>query len=139
MNDDAWEDIHLAFVGVSRKRLGLANPFAYRNERHSISKVSSKQEALDEYRKWLIEKCIARYKSGLRDIGLEHWEKMYLSRVVILAKKIQAQQITSLGCWCINSKNYIPVPDGYERCHAEILYKACLSLIDFWRKIDNDF
>ncbi|MEH2172195.1 DUF4326 domain-containing protein [Nostoc sp.] len=128
--DELWDDSTVKYVGRSGKALGLGNPWSHKNGRQVRYYTSTPQAALDNYRHWLLEKLVPHYNSGLKFIGLEDWEKVYLSRVVLLSQEIESGKYTSLGCWCINVHDYVPVPDGYEKCHAEILYKACLQLVE---------
>ncbi|WP_375501669.1 DUF4326 domain-containing protein [uncultured Nostoc sp.] len=128
--DDLWDDSTIKYVGRSKNALGLGNPWSHLNARQARFYVSTPQAALDAYRYWLLKKLIPHYLSGMRFVGIEDWEKEYLSKVIQLSVHIKAGKYTSLGCWCINIQNYLLVPDGYEKCHAEILYKACLQLIE---------
>lgn len=128
--NDLWDDSTVKYVGRSKKALGLGNPWSHTNTRQARFLTSTPTAALDAYRHWLLEKLIPNYLSGMRFVGIEDWEKDYLSKVIQLSMYIESGKYTSLGCWCVNIQNYLPVPDGFEKCHAEILYKGCLQLIN---------
>jgi hypothetical protein len=129
MKDDLWNLPGLHYVGRTKHVLGLGNPWSHKANRQARYLVNTNREALYRYREWLMKKLIPNWISGLGVIGLDNWEAEYLKRVVLLSEQIQNGTYTSLGCWCINVENYVLVADGLEKCHAEILYKACLTLI----------
>ncbi|QLE54827.1 DUF4326 domain-containing protein [Nostoc sp. TCL26-01] len=128
-SEDAWYTPGLEYVGKSSKALVLANPWNHRNGRHVRYLTTNRGEALYRYREWMMTRLIPNWVSGLKYHGLHDWEKEYLARVVDLSERIERGEVTSLGCWCINVENYLMVPSGTEKCHAEILYKACSHLI----------
>ena len=134
MNNDLWDEPTLAYVGRRKHHLGLGNPWGISQARQVIYPVNTKKEAIDKYRQWFLGKAVKNYISGLHLIGLEFWETEYMVKVVALAKSIQQGECTSLGCWCIDILNYTLVSDGAEKCHAEILYKGCLQLIEYWEE-----
>lgn len=133
MSPILWDSMGLEYVGRTKYALNLGNPWSHKTNAQARYLVSTREESLYRYREWL-NKLIRNWTTGLRFVGLELWEQQYLGRVIQLATDIDSGYIHSLGCWCINVENYIPVPDGLEKCHAEILYKGCLQLIEHLNK-----
>ncbi|MBW4689607.1 MAG: DUF4326 domain-containing protein [Komarekiella atlantica HA4396-MV6] len=136
MKDSFWDEPTIRYVGRTRTGLRLGNPWCEKYSRQARYFVETKQEAIDNYREWLHKKIIKDYILGVPTIAFDKWEVGYLTQVIVLARDIQSNRVLSLGCWCVTTLNYEPVPDGQEKCHAEILYKACLQLIDHWKKQD---
>ncbi|MBD2210199.1 hypothetical protein H6G27_09945 [Nostoc linckia FACHB-104] len=119
------------YVGYSKQTLGLANPWSHQNQIQARWKTTTKGEALYRYREWLLGRLVANFISGIRFTGLDDWEVSYLKRVIWLSGRIETEQTRVLKVLeDINELNYHPVPDGMEKSHAEILYKACLQLIE---------
>ncbi|MBH8553403.1 hypothetical protein I8751_13665 [Nostocaceae cyanobacterium CENA357] len=129
LDSELWDEPTLKYVGRSKYALGLGNPWGYQNNRQARFIVNNLAESLYRYREWLMTRLVPNWISGLGFTGLNDWERDYLVKVINLATQIEKGEIDSLGCWCINVKKYLVVPDGLEKCHAEILYKACLHLI----------
>lgn len=125
----------LQYVGRRKWTLGLGSPWTHQNSRQARYWVKTKEEALDNYRTWL-KKCIDLHLLPFGSTGLQDWEKAYMHQVAKLAHDIRIGSIVVLGCYCIDIYNYQLVPDGLERCHAEILYKACLRLIKHWENME---
>lgn len=139
MKPELWYDSELHYVGRSRYGLGLGNPWAVPTGTGSADRqvkywVNSKADALANYEAWFIGKLIKNYTSGLGYIGLEPWEKSYLSGAIILSRSIRQGLIKRLGCFCVNLVNYVPSEDVPAQCHAEILYKGCLLINEFEAK-----
>ncbi|MBD2494998.1 DUF4326 domain-containing protein [Nostoc sp. FACHB-280] len=129
-----WSLGGLEYVGRTKYALNLGNPWSHKVNTQARYLVDTPGEALYRYREWLNNKLIRNWTTGCRYTGLELWEQQYLARVIQLATDINSGYVHSLGCWCINVENYLPVPDGLEKCHAEILYKGCLQLIEHFSK-----
>jgi hypothetical protein len=137
MNDELWDDNRCYFVDRSRLKLGLANPWAHNSKtRHYIHYVRTKEEALSCYRSWL-NASIDLICNGLSYLHFDHqWEVAYIAGMMRLASKMRGGDIDILGNWDFECRDYIPVPDGLERSHAEILYKGSLRLVEHFNKLD---
>lgn len=128
MTFDSWNKPGLVYVGRINKNgsIGLGNPYGTKWNSLAYYYVSSEEKALNRYRDW-VEMIISALKKD-RISSLRKAQQDYYKEMAKLAEAIQEKECIALGCWCITIKNYIPVPDGKERCHAEILYKACLKI-----------
>ncbi|MBD2629907.1 hypothetical protein [Trichormus variabilis] len=107
--------------------IGLGNPYSWRNSKKAKFKVKNLAESLSEYRKWLW-KLICCYRDRNLD-KLHPWEFRYWQLMKHLAIVIAKGNIDGLVCFCREIHNYLPVK-GQEKCHTQILYSACLYLID---------
>ncbi len=138
MTATLWNEPTLQYVGRSRHGLGLGNPWGVASGRQSESTarhirywVTNNGEALYRYREWFLGKLVKNYTAGMGYVGLDEWERVYLSKIVVLSREIRQGKVHSLGCFCVNINNYQPVKEGLEECHAEILYKGCLLINEF--------
>jgi hypothetical protein len=114
--------------GKSLAELGLGNPFSHKETKVAKWVVGSLEESISEYRKWiykLVKAAIAKNTEGL-----EAWEKQYLKKVLALAKNIKQERIEGLMCWCINIQDYQASSKATPKCHAQILYKAIIWLLN---------
>jgi hypothetical protein len=110
--------------------IGLGNPFSWKKSKFVKGKVNNLEESLSAYRIWLF-KLIEKYKKGTAKQELEAWERDYLRKVLALSQAIAQGQVMGIVCWCIQKKDYMPVKGLKDKeCHTQILYGACLSLIE---------
>lgn len=106
--------------------IGLGNPFSWKQTKLAKFKVKNLEESLSGYRRWLFKLLLAHKEQRLK--GLEPWEVDYLEKTLELARSINKGEVSGLICWCVNVKDYVPEKDK-EKCHTQILYAACLWLI----------
>lgn len=128
--NDIWDEEDFTYVGRSRNALLLGNPWCHTESSQAKFHVPTLQQALNNYREWLFKKIINNLICAVGKWNLEAWEIDYTTRLIALTKKVKDKQVKRIGCWCIEVEKYIPVLDGDEKCHAEILYKGCLLLIE---------
>lgn len=114
--------------GKSLAELGLGNPFSHKQTKVAVWLVGSLEESISEYRKWLFKLLKAALVKDTK--GLEIWERQYLKKVLALAKDVKQGNIEGLMCWCINFPNYQADSKVAPKCHAQILYKAIIWLLD---------
>ncbi len=108
--------------------IGLGNPFSWKPTRLAKFKVKNLEESLSGYRHWLF-KLLSAHKEQCRE-DLEPWEIEYLHKTLELAQVVKRNEVYGLVCWCINIKNYVPVKSEKKQCHTQILYAACLWIIE---------
>lgn len=114
--------------GESLDELGLGNPFSHKPTKVAKWTVSTLEESISEYRKWLWKLLKAALAKNTQ--GLEPWEREYLKKVLALTKDIKKGKVDGLMCWCINFPNYQANNPIAPKCHAQILYKAIIWLLD---------
>lgn len=128
----------LVYVGRPRREkyikgqllIGLGNPFSWKKSKYIKGKVNNLEESLSAYRLWLF-KILEKYKKGTAKQELETWERDYLRKVLALCQAIAQGKVKGIVCWCIQKEDYRPVKGLKDKkCHAQILYGACLSLIE---------
>ncbi|MBD2440602.1 DUF4326 domain-containing protein [Nostoc sp. FACHB-110] len=107
--------------------IGLGNPFTWKPTKKAKFKVRNLAESLSKYRQWLW-KLICCYKDRNLE-QLQPWEFRYWQFMKCLAIAISNHQVDGLVCWCIEAKDYVPAK-GLEKCHTQILYCACLYMIE---------
>lgn len=115
------------YCGRSRDKLGLGNPFSHLKNSQAKFKVATLKESLEKYREWLGKLIEAKLSKQTQK--LEKWERIYLKKVIKLAREIELGKIETLVCFCVNKDNYKYVKKSPKSCHAEILYGACCYLI----------
>ncbi|MGB3204210.1 MAG: DUF4326 domain-containing protein [Crinalium sp.] len=114
--------------GKSLAELGLGNPFSHKETKVAVWLVDSLEDCISEYRKWLYKLLKAALAKDTE--RLELWEKQYLKKVVALAKEIRKGDVEGLMCWCINFPNYQADSKVAPKCHAQILYKGIVWLLN---------
>ncbi len=115
--------------------IGLENPFSCQSNSVAKFQVTSLEECLKEYRKWLFKLLVSYQNCDLNK--LQPWEFNYLQHTLNLAEAISKNEVSGLVCWCVNHKSYVPTK-GFEKCHTQVLYAACLWLIESGLALDND-
>lgn len=105
--------------------LGLGNPYAWKQLTKAKFKVANLQESLECYKQFTWKLIKARQNKNL--ISLESWEYHYYLCMEALAIAISQNQVQGLVCFCADIK-----ADPHQAnliCHTQILYSACLYMI----------
>jgi hypothetical protein len=105
--------------------------------------VQNLEESLSGYRYWLFrlldERRCSLHSAATTTMkahkqqhleAREPWERDYLEKTLELARIIARGEVSGLVCWCINTNNYVPDKSKTKQCHTQILYAACLWLIE---------
>lgn len=117
--------------------IGLGNPYSWKKSKYVKGEVRNLAESLSSYRTWLATRIVDACKNGKSE-KLEAWERDYLTKVLALCQAIKGGRVKGLVCWCIECKNYVPVKGlSDKKCHTQILYGCCLSLIELLRVPEN--
>ena len=88
----------------------LGNPFSHKSSKYEVFQVSSRDEAIKEYEKWIHEQI--KYNTPQSKAINECVQKLVSDKKIVL------------GCYCVPLK-----------CHAEILAKIILEMAkDFIKK-----
>lgn len=123
--------------------IGLGNPFSWKQTKLAKFKVQNLEESLSGYRHWLFRLLDERRCSLRSDAtttmkahkqqhlkSIEPWERDYEEKTLELARRIARGEVSGLVCWCISINNYVPDKSKAKQCHTQILYGACLWLIE---------
>ena len=114
------------------RELGLGNPYSHKPSKSTRWVVTSLEESISQYRKWLYKLLQAYLNRQTKQ--LEDWEILYLKKVLKLAKQIKSGEINGLMCWCLDFPDYNPGSAKEYNCHAQVLYAAILWLEGQTRK-----
>ncbi len=110
--------------------INLGNPYSWKKSKYVKVEVQDLAESLSSYRSWLGTRIVDACKNGTSE-QLEAWEQDYLTKVLALCQAISSGRVRGLVCWCQDLRNYVPVKGlADKRCHVQILYGCCLSLIE---------
>ncbi|MBD2499865.1 hypothetical protein [Anabaena azotica] len=112
---------------VGQLLIGLGNPYSWKRNKKAKFQVKNLDESLTKYRKFTW-KLICCYRDRKLD-ELQPWEFRYWQLMNLLAIAIMNNEIDGLVCWCTEIQDYVPIK-GQEVCHTQILYAACLYMID---------
>ena len=107
-------------------QIGLGNPFSHKKNSNAPFQVASLQQSIESYKKWL-EKLIKAHCNNQTQ-SLKSWEKLYLQRVLELAKNIEQGRVTDLMCFCVEFPNYLHKKKARYVCHTQMLYAFCLLI-----------
>lgn len=107
--------------------IGLGNPFSWKQTKLAKFKVQNLEESLSGYHRWLFKLLLAHKEQHLD--SLYFWEIDYLEKTLELAMAMKRGEVYGLVCWCVNTKNYVPIKGERKHCHTQFLYAACLWLL----------
>jgi|SanBayMetagenome_1026888.scaffolds.fasta_scaffold53165_1 hypothetical protein len=111
----------------SNKQWKLGNPFSWKRSQA----------------RWLVKdlkECLDKFKLFTWDLINERWNKFnpediefaqqYWTQMKSLANQIKQGEVDALTCFCGEWKNFTPVKGVPYECHTQILYAACLYMIE---------